>query len=140
MGGGSADQPFGGAEQCVQSGGERGRAELLPDADGDGDAGERVGCGIHEHRGRLAEADVVRDYVPMGNWIFHNKHGFLYPAPGSTPQNIWFYTQDMGWLYTSSTLYPYLYRSSPASWLWYNGATNPRWFNNMTAGQWESRP
>ena len=80
------------------------------------------------------------DYVPMGDWIFHNKHGFWYPAPGSTPQNIWFYTQDMGWLYTSSTLYPYLYRSSPASWLWYNGATNPRWFRNMTTGQWESRP
>ena len=80
------------------------------------------------------------DYVPMGDWIFHNKHGFWYPAPGSTPQNIWFYTQDMGWLYTSNPLYSFLYRSSPAAWLWYNEATNPRWFWNMTTGTWESRP
>ncbi len=80
------------------------------------------------------------DYAPMGGWIFHNKQGFWYPAASSTPQNIWFYTQDMGWIYTSSTLYPFMYRSSPAAWLWYNGATNPRWFNNLTTGQWESRP
>ena len=80
------------------------------------------------------------DYVPMGDWIFHNKHGFWYPSPSSTPQNIWFYTQDMGWLWTGNATYPFLYRASPAAWLWYNGVTNPRWFRNMTTGQWESRP
>ncbi|NLX14792.1 MAG: hypothetical protein GXY44_14235 [Phycisphaerales bacterium] len=80
------------------------------------------------------------DYVPMSDWIFHNKHGFWYPAPSSTPQNIWFYTQDMGWLYTSSTQYPFLYRANDGAWLWYNGSTNPRWFRNMTAGTWESWP
>ena len=82
------------------------------------------------------------DYVPMGGagWIWHNKHGFLYPTSASTPADIWFYTNDMGWLWTSSTKYPFLYRASDDVWLWYNGATNPRWFRNMTAGTWESRP
>ena len=82
------------------------------------------------------------DYVPMGGagWIWHNKHGFLYPTPASTASDIWFYANDMGWLWTSSTTYPFLYRSSDGAWLWYNGATNPRWFRNMTAGTWESRP
>ena len=82
------------------------------------------------------------DYVPMGGdgWIWHNKHGFMFATAGSVPSDIWFYTQDMGWLWTSSTTYPFLYRSSPAAWLWYNGATNPRWFRNMTAGTWENRP
>ena len=79
------------------------------------------------------------DYVPMGDagWIWHNKHGFLYPTSASTSDDIWFYTNDLGWLWTSSTTYPFLYRASPAAWLWYNGATNPRWFRNMTAGTWE---
>lgn len=82
------------------------------------------------------------DYVPMGGagWIWHNKHGFLYVPTSSTPQNIWLYAQDMGWLYTENALYPFLYRASPSAWLWYNGSTNPRWFRDMTTGQWESRP
>jgi len=80
------------------------------------------------------------DYIPMGDWIFHNKQGFWYPAAGSTPANIWFFTQDMGWLYTGNATYPFLYRSSDGAWLWYNGSVNPRWFRNMTAGTWESRP
>ena len=82
------------------------------------------------------------DYTPMGGagWIWHNKHGFLYPTSASTASDIWFYANDMGWLWTSSTAYPFLYRSSDGAWLWYNGSTNPRWFRNMTAGTWESRP
>ena len=81
------------------------------------------------------------DYVGMGGgWIWHNKHGFMYPTATSTRSDIWFYTQDMGWLWTANATYPFLYRSSPAAWLWYNGATNPRWFRNMATGQWESRP
>jgi len=80
------------------------------------------------------------DYIPMGGqgWIWHNKHGFFYVPPSSTPESIFFYAQDMGWLWTSSTTYPYLYRFCDGAWLWYNGATNPRWFLNMSTVQWES--
>ena len=82
------------------------------------------------------------DYVPMGNggWIWHNKHGFLYTPPNAVPENIWFFAIDMGWLYTGNNLYPFLYRSAPSSWLWYNETTNPRWFMNLTSNQWEQRP
>ncbi len=82
------------------------------------------------------------DYAVMGTegWIWHNKHGFCYVPNTSTPVDVWLYAMDMGWLYTGNALYPFLYRASPASWLWYNGATNPRWFMNLTTSQWESRP
>ncbi len=82
------------------------------------------------------------DYAPMGpeGWIWHNKHGFFYAAAGSTASDIWFFANDMGWLYTGNALYPFLYRSNDGAWLWYNGATNPRWFMNFTSGQWENRP
>ena len=82
------------------------------------------------------------DYVPMGGegWIWHNKHGFWFATASSMPTDIWFYSADMGWLWTGNATYPFLYRSSDGAWLWYNGATGPRWFRNMTTGQWESRP
>ena len=82
------------------------------------------------------------DYIPMGGqgWIWHNQHGFFYVPANGVPESIWLYAQDMGWLWTSYDQYPYLYRASDGAWLWYNGATNPRWFRNMTAGTWESRP
>jgi hypothetical protein len=81
------------------------------------------------------------DYVPMGGggWIWHGKHKFLYVTPYSTPGDCWFYTQDMGWLWTSSRVYPFLFRSADGSWLWYNGSANPRWFGNMRTGVWERR-
>jgi len=82
------------------------------------------------------------DYAPMGQegWIWHNRHGFFYSAASSTPESVWFFASDMGWLWTADTVYPFLYRNSDAAWLWYNGATNPRWFMNFTSGQWENRP
>jgi hypothetical protein len=82
------------------------------------------------------------DYIPMGSegWIWHNKHGFFFVPSGVTSQSLWLYAQDMGWLWTGSSTYPFLYRSSPSSWLWYNGAVNPRWFMNFSAGVWEHRP
>ncbi len=86
--------------------------------------------------------DWFGDYVPMGTdgWIWHNRHGFFYVASSAAPESIWLYARDMGWLWTSHTLYPFLFRHQDQAWLWYNGATNPRWFRNMTTGQWESLP
>lgn len=82
------------------------------------------------------------DYIPMGGdgWIWHNRHGFFFVEPTSSPDSIWLFAQDMGWLWTSRTTYPFLFRSSDSAWLWYNGSTNPRWFRNMSTGTWESRP
>ena len=82
------------------------------------------------------------DYVPMGNdgWIWHNKHGFFFVAADGTPQSLWLFANDQGWLWTSSAIYPFLYRSDPASWLWYSGSSNPRWLMNMTTSQWETWP
>ena len=98
-------------------------------------------AGFEDIGGGWRRLDWYGDYAPMGNgWVWHNKHGFWYPTPQSYEYDVWFYTQDMGWLWTGRTTYPYMFRTSDGAWLWYNGATNPRWFRNMTAGTWESRP
>ena len=80
------------------------------------------------------------EYVPMESdgWIWHGKHGFYYVGTGAQPESLWLFSGDMGWLWTSSTVYPFLYRASDGSWLWYNGQMNPRWFMNLTLNLWES--
>ena len=53
--------------------------------------------------------------------------------------NIWLWTPDLGWLWTTESLYPYLYSSSEGAWLWYQrGSSSPRWFYNYGTGSWES--
>lgn len=70
-------------------------------------------------------------------WIYHNEHGWMY-AVGTTTADIWFWTQDMGWLWTSDTVYPNMYRNQTHGWLWYQiNSANPRWFYNYTTHQWE---
>ena len=114
--------------------GMRVRTHLVPDIAWD--------SGHQNLGGGWRRLEWFGDYVPMGvdGWIWHNRHGFWLASPISTPQSIWLYSQDMGWLWTSSSQYPFVYRANDGAWLWYNGSSNPRWFMNMTAGQWESWP
>jgi hypothetical protein len=71
-------------------------------------------------------------------WIYHAQHGWMY-ATGTNPTEILFWTADLNWLWSGSTLYPYLYRFTPAAWLWYlTDSTSPRWFYNFTSNDWES--
>jgi len=71
-------------------------------------------------------------------WVKHFEHGWMYSVSSSS-DSIWFYTWDMGWLWTSTTLYPYIYRSSDDAWLWYQRDTvNPRWFANLRTSLWET--
>ncbi|MFC1453119.1 hypothetical protein ACFLSJ_07250 [Verrucomicrobiota bacterium] len=72
-----------------------------------------------------------------GLWIYHTEHGWMYTA-GASSTSIWFYTPDMEWLWSGENTYPYLYRHSDQSWLWYmEGTTGPRQFANLNTGLWE---
>ena len=72
------------------------------------------------------------------NWIFHLQHGWMYPI-GIDSSSIWFWTPDMNWLWTSDTVYPYLYRSDDNAWLWYlKDSSSPRWLYNFRTLGWES--
>lgn len=71
-------------------------------------------------------------------WISHAEHGWMYSVSAST-DDIWFFTQDMGWLWTRQSVYPYMYRSGDGAWLWYlKGSDNPRWFLNLDTMLWET--
>jgi hypothetical protein len=81
------------------------------------------------------------DYIPLANnWIWHKKLGYMYVAPSSTPQSIYFWNTAMSsWWWTSSAFYSYIYRFSDRTWLWYqSGSTGPCWFLNLSTWGWES--
>ena len=79
-------------------------------------------------------------YAPIGSsWIYHNNHGYIYIFPSSTQESIYLYTMDMGWFWTKSTMYPFMYSVTGDVWLWYlKGSDNPRQFFNMGTHIWET--
>ena len=83
--------------------------------------------------------ELSNDYNLINNWIWHNKLGYFYCCPSSTPASIWLWSSTLGWIWTSSTTYPYLYSCSDAAWLWYQpGSAVPCWFYNFKTGWWEA--
>jgi ELWxxDGT repeat protein len=65
-------------------------------------------------------------------WIFHQDHGWWYTPEGSE-NGFWVYDRYLGWVYTSKSLYPWLYSAERAKWLYFQTGTNaPRWFYDRT--------
>ena len=80
------------------------------------------------------------NYADLGNdWIWHPQFSYEYVPASSTPTSIFFWDlSGLGWLWTSNTMYPYLYSFADGAWLWYQiGTSSPRWFYNLTKGKWE---
>jgi hypothetical protein len=74
----------------------------------------------------------VTDYP----WIYHQQHGWMY-AYGTDPASIWLWTPDLGFLWTGSGVYPWLWSNTQQTWLYYSvGTSNPRYFYNWNAQKW----
>lgn len=72
-------------------------------------------------------------------WIYHIQHRWMYPVGGST-NGLWFFTLDMGWLWTGESIAPNFYWLDGATWLFYNRFTSePRLFYNYAVGRWEQQ-
>ena len=69
-----------------------------------------------------------------GGWIYHADHGRMYALGTDAASSIFFWTPDMGWLWTRNDLYPFLWRyAGSGTWLWYYQGTS-RWFYNYQSG------
>ena len=67
-------------------------------------------------------------------FVYHETHGWFYVSADENTGDIYLYnyTDDLGWLYTTEELYPFLYSFSLAAWLQYSeGSSNPRSFFNF---------
>jgi hypothetical protein len=67
--------------------------------------------------------------------IYHRRHGWLSVA--GNEGSCWLYDYQLGWLYTNTSLYPFLWSANRQAWLYYwNGTQQPRWFFDYALGQW----
>ncbi len=72
-------------------------------------------------------------------YIYHNELQYLYAIDGGdSAHGVYFYDfQGLGFLYTSPSLYPYLYSLDQKAFLYYfKGTANPNVFVNLTTGQY----
>ena len=70
-------------------------------------------------------------------WIYHAQHGWMYNF-GVDSSSIWFWTSDLGFLWTCSDVYCWLWSDKEQTWLYYSkGSKSPRWFYNWKAQSWE---
>jgi len=69
-------------------------------------------------------------------WIFHKQHGWMYVF-GNDSTSIWLWTSDMGFLWTGSGTYPWIWSNTQQTWLYYSvGSNNPRYFYNSSSHKW----
>jgi hypothetical protein len=76
-------------------------------------------------------------FAEMDPWIYHLHHGWMCSV-GRDTASIWLYTFDLGWLWTSREVYPWLWRHQDSAWLYYwRDSSAPRWFFNWSTLTWE---
>jgi len=69
-------------------------------------------------------------------WIYHKQHGWMY-VYGNDPTSMWLWTSDMGFLWTGSGTYPWLWSDTQQTWLYYSAGTSaPRYFYNSKTQKW----
>jgi len=59
------------------------------------------------------------------SWVMHSEMGWLYPME-SPKSGVWFWKENLGWLWTDEAFYPFLYHNTSAGWLYFYGASQDR--------------
>ena len=59
---------------------------------------------------------------PEGNngWILHQDLGWIFVVPIAN-QGVWFWMDELGWVWTEENVYPFLYSNIRESWLFLHG-------------------
>lgn len=71
-------------------------------------------------------------------WHWHVDHGWLW-SNCDNQDLIWGYEySQLGWWYTTQSIYPNIYSSGLGAWLYYVGGTHPRWFWNSNTKEYIS--
>lgn len=74
------------------------------------------------------------DHLP---WIYHSSHHWVY-VPNAHDENIWLYDMQLGWLFTTPSVYPHIYMHLGEAWNYYlPTSADPRWFYNFSTETWD---
>jgi hypothetical protein len=88
--------------------------------------------------------DGYLDQETGNGWIYHAEHAWLYMV--EVANGIWVWDQiQQDWLWTNACIYPYMYSSNAAAWIFYETGGTPalRWFffydnQQHNGGVWQS--
>ena len=72
-------------------------------------------------------------------WIYSFRYGWIYTGheAGSNDLQLFFESNDWGWMLTSESLFPWFNRPSDGKWLWYlDGTYNPVNFYDPQSTGW----
>ena len=73
--------------------------------------------------------------TPIG-WIYHYELGWLFRVSENT-DSVWFWKQGIGWIWTNSFVYPYLYRGSTSEWIFLRSGGTSEWnLYDFGGGRW----
>jgi len=78
-------------------------------------------------------------FVSGSDWIYHYPLGWMYQAT-ETPSSVWFWNSEMGWLWTTSRIFPFVYEygdGSKKTWLYYIVGSNN--FLEQSGSSWVLR-
>ena len=56
------------------------------------------------------------------DWIMHAELGWLYPLAHLT-EGVWLWKQNMGWLWTDTKTFPFLYQNMTGGWVYFHGSS-----------------
>jgi hypothetical protein len=72
-------------------------------------------------------------------WIYHLDHNWMLVDSRSTLESLYLYDMALGWIFTTSEVYPHIFSFDRESWLYYEkGTSNPRFFFDTEIKEWIS--
>lgn len=83
--------------------------------------------GAREVAGGWKETNWFGQFIEDSTgWIYHLKHGWMYPHGDDAFLSMWLYSESLGWVWTSSDSYPQLYSRESQSWLYFKSDSGSR--------------
>ena len=79
------------------------------------------GCGRARHLILYPRSDWFGSFRMFGNgWGMHQDLGWFHTAKSTNP-GLWIWKKGMGWLWTDQGVYPFVFSSDNADWLFFQG-------------------
>lgn len=72
-------------------------------------------------------------------WHWHPEQGWWW-TKSESPQAIWFYDTQLGWVFTNTAVYPHLYSHERGEWILYVAGAEIRWFWSASLGDYFTVP
>lgn len=71
-------------------------------------------------------------------WVYHTEFGYIY-LPGASEEELYFYLPDIGWVFSNTEIYPFLYNYALGRWLYYLRGTSGEWYYDHGIKDWQQR-